>query len=143
VLGAETAENSVKEKLNENIAVKKQVMLGEVANRNGKWFDDEMVKLDSWADDLKVGLERELKDLDAEIKLKKAEAKKILKLEEKIQAQRQIKDLEGKRSDKRKTLYEAQDEVDVRKETLISNIEGKLKQNITGKELFIIKWKIN
>lgn len=143
LLEAEPVVNSVKEKLNETIAVKKEITLGEVANRNGKWFDDEMVKLDSWADDLKVGLERELKDLDAEIKLRKAEAKKILKLEEKIQAQRQIKDLEGKRSDKRKTLYEAQDEVDVRKESLISNIEGKLRQNITNKELFTIKWKIN
>ena len=116
--------------------------LSDVSERNGQWFDLEMSKLESWADDLKVGLERELKDLDAEIKLRKAEARQLLKLEEKIKLQRIIKDMEATRSEKRKTLFEAQDEIDARKEGLLKNIEGRLKQHLKEKNLFTIKWSL-
>ena len=82
------------------------------------------------------------KALDKEIKAGKTEAKKILNLEEKVKAQRQIKEMEKKRNELRQNLYQAQDEVDGRKETLITEIEARLKQNIESDELFLIKWKV-
>ena len=42
----------------------------------------------------------------------------------------------------RQNLYQAQDEVDSKKENLISEIEARLKQNIETNELFLIKWII-
>ena len=45
-----------------------------------------MDKLDTWASDMKVSLEREITDLDAEIKLRKSEAKKMLQLKDKVAA---------------------------------------------------------
>jgi ERCC4-related helicase len=120
----------------------RQELINTNALRNRDFFDVEMDKLDQWADDMKIGLEREIKDLDAEIKLRKSEAKKVLNLEAKVQAQRLIKDLERKRSEKRQTLYAAQDEIDDKKEKLLSDIEKLLNQKISQKELFTIKWKI-
>jgi superfamily II DNA/RNA helicase len=117
-------------------------VLNENALRNRDFFDIEMDKLDLWADDMKLGLEREIKDLDAEIKLRKAEAKKILKLEDKVKAQRHIKDLERKRSESRRMLFTAQDEVDDKKDQLLTSIEKMLNQKISQKELFTIQWKI-
>ena len=35
-----------------------------ISERNGRLFEEEAAKLDAWAEDLKVGLEREIKDLD-------------------------------------------------------------------------------
>ena len=101
-----------------------------------------MDKLDQWADDMKISLEKEIRDLDAEIKLRKAEAKKILNLEAKVKSQRQIKELEKKRSEKRQTLFSAQDEIDDKKETLLTDIEKRLNQKIEQNQLFTIKWKI-
>lgn len=112
------------------------------AIKNSDFFDEEMDKLDQWADDVKIGLLKEVNDLDSEIKLRKSEAKKILNLEEKVKAQRNVKDLEKKRDEKRKRLYEAQDEVDEKKENLLSDIERRLEQNITETELFTIRWKL-
>ncbi len=106
-------------------------------------FDDtEMEKLDKWADDVKSSIELELKELDREIKARKTEAKKILKLEEKVKAQRQIKEMEKKRNELRQNLYQAQDEVDVRKENLINEIEARMKQKTETNELFTIKWEV-
>jgi hypothetical protein len=91
---------------------------------------------------MKISLQKEIEDLDAEIKLKKAEAKKMLNLEAKVKAQRVIKDLEKKRSEKRRSLYEAQDEIDEKKEILLSDVEKRLKQKIESLELFTVKWEM-
>jgi hypothetical protein len=130
----------------ENICTRIEQMkldiLEESALRNQVFFEEEMEKLDSWADDMKVSLEREITDLDAEIKLRKSETKKMLRLNDKVAAQRVIKDLEKKRAEKRQNLYEAQDEVDAKKENLLSSVEKMLEQKIEQEELFTIRWRI-
>jgi hypothetical protein len=117
-------------------------VLSESANRNQAFFEDEMDKLDTWASDMKVSLEREITDLDAEIKLRKSEAKKMLQLKDKVAAQRIIKDLEKKRADNRQNLYQAQDEVDNLKEELLTKVEKMLEQKVDQKELFTLKWRL-
>ena len=110
--------------------------------RNAGFFDTEMGKLEKWAEDIKSSLEIELKELDKEIKFRKTEAKKIPSLEEKVSAQRHIKELEKKRNTLRMNLYQAQDEVDVRKDKLIEDIEARLQQKLERNELFLIRWKV-
>jgi len=132
----------IKVKLNEIAFANKYEVINENATRNFQFFDSEMDKLDQWADDMKISLEKEIKDLDAEIKLKKGESKRTMQLEAKIQLQREVKDLEKNRSDKRQRLFAAQDEIDSRKENLLSDIEERLNQKITEKELFTINWKL-
>jgi ERCC4-related helicase len=134
--------NEVSTVLKDLIQVERQEIISENANRNRDFFDVEMDKLDQWADDMKISLEKEIRDLDAEIKLRKAEAKKMLNLEAKVKSQRQIKELEKKRSEKRQTLFSAQDEIDDKKETLLTDIEKRLNQKVEQNELFTIKWKM-
>ena len=66
-----------------------------------------------------------------------------LTLEEKLTGQKQIKVLESQRNEKRRSLFEAQDKVDLQREALIATIEGKLVQNTTTTLLFTIRWKLN
>lgn len=122
-------------------AVRGQV-LGSFETRNATWFEAEMDKLDTWADDLKLGLERELRDLDAEIKLRKAEAKREPELTRKVALRRQAADLERKRDDKRQTLFKAQDEVEQRRDELLADIEKRLRQRTSELPLFTIRWEV-
>jgi superfamily II DNA or RNA helicase len=117
-------------------------ILAVCARRNGGFFDAEMEKLDKWAEDVKNSIEIELKELDKEIKFRKTEAKKILSLEEKVRAQREIKEMEKTRNALRQNLFQAQDEVDAKKEKLIDEIEARLKQKVTNDRLFLIRWTI-
>ena len=128
--------------LSDRVEEMNQEILSSSSDRNNRFFDEEMEKLDSWADDMKLALEREISDLDQEIKLRKSEAKKISRLEEKVKAQRAIKELERKRIEKRQNLYAAQDNIDEKKELLLSRIEKMLQQKTQQTELFTIKWKI-
>lgn len=113
-----------------------------IGQENARFFDEEMMKLDSWADDLKKSLEWEIKQLDADIKTMKAEARKLGDLEAKVEAQRAIKKLESQRNEKRKKLFAAQDEIDGRKEELIDRIETRMQQKIEETELFAIRWEL-
>lgn len=129
--------------LDQNIRQQKEVVKDENYKRNQAFFEMEIEKLNFWADDVKIGLEREISDLDAEIKLRKSEARKLTRLEEKIEAQRMVKDLEKRRSEKRRSLFEAQDEVDAKKEKLFDEVERTLRQKkATEETLFTIRWRI-
>ena len=130
------------EKLKEIFDIQFNSILDKLLEKNNNFFDSEIDKLEKWADDVKKSIELELKNLDMEIKFKKAEARRLLKLEDKLNMQKEIKELEKKRNNLRLNLFEEQDKVDERKEKLIENIENKMKQKIDVEELFKIKWKI-
>lgn len=113
-----------------------------VDNRNGKYFDEEVGKLDRWADDLKFGLEREIKEIDKDIKEARSKASGAVSLTDKLAAQKELKTAEAKRNQKRRELYDAQDQIDAQRDTLIGDIEKQLKQKQTFTPLFTIRWSL-
>lgn len=112
----------------------------EISERNARLFEAEADKLDGWADDLKVGLEREIKELDRQVREARRAAATAPTLEEKLAAQKQIRAIEAQRNQKRKTLFDAQDQVDNQREELIAKIEGKLTQSARTEVLFTLRW---
>ncbi len=55
-------------RLQEVVAGRQEAIRRRISERNAAFFEEEAAKLDSWADDLKVALEREIKELDRQIK---------------------------------------------------------------------------
>ena len=135
--------DEVTNKLEQNYAAKKRQVLDEISTRNAAFFNEEMIKLDSWADDLKDALEQSIKDLDKEIRQVRREAKLAPTLEEKLELQKKQKQLELQRNKDRKSLFEKQDEIDERREKLISQVEERLAKNIIEKQIYSIHWEIN
>lgn len=113
-----------------------------ISTRNANLFEEETQKLDGWADDLKLGLEREIKELDRQIKEARRAAMVALTLEEKLAGQRVVRDLESKRNAKRKTLFAAQDKIESDRDELIRQVEGKLEMKLEQKTLFGVRWRI-
>ena len=50
--------------------------------------------------------------------------------------------MEPQRNAKRRALFDAQDDIDRRREQLIAEIEGKLQQRASQTTLFSIRWKL-
>lgn len=113
-----------------------------ISERNAKFFDEESAKLEGWADDMKLALERELKELDKKIKEIRRNGTSASTLEERLAVQRDIRALEAERNEKRKRLFEAQDAVDRRRGELIEAVEAKLKQASKFEDLFTIRWSL-
>ena len=129
-------------KLQDAVMQQQDAILRKISARNAEFFEQEVAKLDNWADDLKVALEREIKELDRQIKEARRAATAALTLDEKLAGQRQIKALEGQRNSKRRALFDAQDEIDRRRESLIEQIQSKLEQRISLSKLLAIQWRL-
>lgn len=130
------------QQLEQALTVAQNDVIKMVNNRNLSFFEQEVSKLDQWADDLKYGLEQSIKDIDQQIKDVRRNAKIAATLEEKLVFQKQQQELERTRNRQRKELFDRQDEIDDRRETLIGQLESKLNQSTSIEDLFMIAWQI-
>lgn len=142
VAGTAAIPDDVASTLAEALLVQQATIRRDISERNARFFEAEADKLDGWADDLKVGLERELKELDRQIKEARRAATVALTLEEKLAGQKAVKALEAERTTKRRSLFDAQDKIDEQRTELIAQIEGKLEQKIDMQPLFTIRWRV-
>lgn len=117
-------------------------VIAEISERHSMAFDQEMEKLDHWANDRKSALEYELRDLDAKIGEAKKQARTVGNLNDKVLWQRQVLSLERLRADKRRDIFEAQDEVDRQREKLLVAADRRLKKESKQTELFMIRWEL-
>lgn len=118
------------------------VRLQEVETRNAAYVEEEIAKLDRWADDLKFGLERELREIETEIRDARRDARAGTSLTDKLASQKRLRDLESKRNAKRRDLFAAQDTIDAERDTLISGIEQQLQQTHDLTPLFRVRWSL-
>lgn len=128
--------------LDEQIEAQQRQILNEVGLRNTHWLDQEVTKLDRWSEDLKLGLEQEIKDLDQEIREAKRASSSAASLADKLVHQRVIKALQTTRNQKRKDLFVAQDEVEARRDKLITDIEARMAQGQQQTAIFRIRWRL-
>lgn len=129
-------------RVEERLEQQRKTIQRAIRDRNARFFEAEADKLDGWAEDLKVGLEREIKEIDRQIKEVRRATTGAVALEEKLAGQKQIKSLEATRSAKRRSLFDAQDEIDRQRAQLIEQIEAKLEHKAQVSELFTIRWKL-
>jgi ERCC4-related helicase len=126
----------------DDVEARKIALLREINQRNLGYFDQEVQKLDAWADDLKLGLEQEIKAIDAEIKEVRRTAATSPTLEEKLTHQKRQRELETKRTKLRRELFARQDEVESQRNDLITQLEVQLQQQVVEHTLFTIEWEL-
>lgn len=86
--------------------------------RNARFFDEEFLKLDQWSDDLKGRLEREIKEIDRDIREARKTAALAGTLADKLETLRALKDQEACRGRNRRDLFDAQDGIDKQRHTV-------------------------
>lgn len=128
--------------LEQDVESRKTTMLREINQRNLGYFEQEVQKLDAWADDLKLGLEQEIKDIDAQIKDVRRTAATAATLDEKLSWQKQQRELEAKRTKLRRELFNRQDAIESERNDLINQLEDKLQQEVKEETLFTVEWEL-
>jgi len=121
---------------------RKLTLLRDINQRNLGYFEQEVQKLDAWADDLKLGLEQQITAIDVQIKEVRRSAAIAPTLEEKLAHQKRQRDLEGTRSKLRRELFARQDEVEAQRNDLIAQLEAQLQQRVEERTLFTIAWEL-
>jgi len=110
--------------------------------RNNEYFDKTIDKLDKWAEDKIVSLEREIKDIRKQIATLKTESRKIVDLQQKISIQKDIKNLEAKQNKLKREKFDEEDKIINEKDKLIDTLQAKLSGSSDIENLFVIRWKV-
>lgn len=121
---------------------RKKSILGELSERQAKWFEEEIEKLDGWAEDKRRGLKAELKDFDDSITELKKQARTAPTLPEKLAVQKKLRDLGKKRDEAWKAYDAAAAEVERNKDELLDRVEEQLKQTVEESVLFEARWTV-
>lgn len=137
-----TADLAIPSTLAETVELERQSILEALAARQSAWFDQEMDKLDSWAEDKRAGLKADLKDLDDQIKAMKKEVRQTGNLPDKLALQRKARSLETMRDEAWRAYDAAAKEIETQKDGLLDQVEERLGQDVTDEPLFAIRWSI-
>lgn len=129
--------------MEEKIKVHASQIKEESTLRNASYFDDELEKLDLWADDKRASLKVILKEFDDQIKELKKMARNASSIPDKLEAQKKKRNVEKKREEAWREYDESSKQVDLQKDNLIDELEKKLKQTTKLSTIFKVNWKIN
>lgn len=105
-------------------------------------FDEQVDKLDTWAEDMKLGLEKEITELTQAIRLMKNEARKTDSIEARLAAQRDIKNSETLLKRKRADLFAEHDRIEEQKDQLTENLASLIALQTERQNLFALRWRI-
>lgn len=134
------------EKVVEQLEQIKNSQINEITEQTKKealnLFDEQVDKLDTWAEDMKLGLEREIQDLNQTIRLMKSEARRADSIEARLVAQREIKASEALLKRKRADLFAEHDRIEEQKDQLTDNLEQLLSLRSKKQNLFTLRWKM-
>jgi len=119
-----------------------QSVLAAVSERTGTYFEQEITKLDAWADDQRLALKRTLRDLDEQIVTLRKEARHAGNLPEKLALQRRVTQMEAKRDQAEAEAREAAREIERRKNELLDDVERRLRQTTRTVTLFDLEWRL-
>jgi hypothetical protein len=115
---------------------------GDISARQGAWFDDEMDKLDRWAEDKRTGLKAVLREHDDTLKSLKRDSRQAASLPEKLALQKQIKEVETAREEAWRGYDAEAREVETAKDGLIDDVESRLAVDESVDRVFSIRFAV-
>lgn len=133
---------AIKTTLEQAIQQERLTWMQQREQRDAFLFTSEMTKLDRWAEDQRLALHTELRELEQEIRLRRNLARQINALAEKVKEQRAITELEKRLADKRFKLHAAENDIEQKKNDFLDDIEKKISTELKQSTLFTIKWRI-
>ncbi|MCC6784365.1 MAG: DEAD/DEAH box helicase family protein [Planctomycetes bacterium] len=142
VLGVARPDTVVRERLREAIYASESALRQRHGERNGRWFDAEVEKLDRWAADRHASLEAELREIRDKLKAAKREAREAGSLPRKLELRQKARNLELREHELWKAAEQAKAEVDRQKDELLDGVAERLQQKTETIELFTIRWSL-
>lgn len=107
---------------------------------NTQLLDNEIERLNQWAEDQRNALSSEIEHLNNEIEQVKRQSRQAQTLQEKQELQQKQRELENTLRRKRRDLFDKDDEIIENRDRLIDKITQQLAQNVSQMNLFVARW---
>lgn len=109
---------------------------------NNNLFNEERERLEKWADDMVVAAEKDLSDTKAQIKAVRRQSRLATTLDEQNELQQKLRDLEKKQRKQRQQIFEIEDEIAEKRDSLIDGLQRRMTQKTHSTHLFTIQWEV-
>lgn len=119
-----------------------EAALSRVLDENNQYFQREREKLDAWAEDQLLSAEQQLDDTRIQIKEAKRKTRQAETVEEQKEAQQMLKSLEKQQRRQRQEIFDVEDQIEERRDQLISALEKQMHQHSSSHQLFRIRWQL-
>lgn len=110
--------------------------------RNNRHFNEARDQLEKWAEDMVVAAEKELRDTKEQIKALNRQARHATTVDEQHGLQEKIRGLEKKKRRQRQKIFDVEDEIMDKRDTLIDALERRMEQRTSVQPLFTIRWAV-
>lgn len=110
--------------------------------QNNRHFQEARERLEKWADDMVLAAEKELRDTKERIKVLQRQARLATTTEEQYGLQEQIRDLEKLKRRHRQRIFDVEDEIIAKRDSLIEKLEKRMHQRSTVEPVFTIRWSV-
>jgi superfamily II DNA/RNA helicase len=110
--------------------------------QNSAHFNVAREKLEKWADDMVHSAEKALKDTKEQIKVLRREARQATTLEEQRAVQEKTRRLERRQRRQRQEIFNVEDEIMDKRDSLIDSLERRLAQKTDTETLFTVAWAV-
>jgi SNF2 family DNA or RNA helicase len=128
--------------LSDNFTERKNELLNLMEEKNKNYFVEESDKLGKWAEDIITAAETDIKKTKTRIR----ELNRLLRVasspNEILEMQKELQELESKKRKQRQRVFDVEDEIEKKRDEIIMQLELRMKQSISQKELFTIRWKL-
>ena len=110
--------------------------------QNSAHFHQAREKLEKWADDMVLSAEKALADTKEQIKALRRQARQAVTLQEQHAIQEKLQTLERQQRRQRQEIFTVEDEIMVKRDSLIDQLERRLAQRTETQALFTIRWRV-
>ena len=134
--------NTIKERLQGDVAQHSTAKLKEIDARNLKFFQQEETRIYAWEHDVIDGIEDEISILKKNILVAERDARNAQSVAEKLELERKVEDMKRKRRRLRNDLEEREEEVSQQRKKMITELEQRMVKATETSNLFVIKWRV-
>lgn len=110
--------------------------------QNNKYFNEAREKLEKWADDQVQSVEKQLRDVKDDIRYNIRQSRVATSVDEQMKFQARIRELEQQKRKLRQTIFDVEDEIAEKRDSLISALERRMSQKTSVEPLFTIRWAV-
>jgi superfamily II DNA or RNA helicase len=125
-----------------NVRRQIEAALAKALEENNTYFQAEREKLDQWAEDQLLAAEQSLHDTKARLKDAKRRARTAGTVEEQAALQEEVRSLERLQRRQRQEIFDVEDEIEAKRDALISALERRLNQRSHSLPLFRVRWRL-
>src|SRR5690554_6986082 len=126
----------------QQVARQLEATLSQALEENNHYFKREQEKLETWADEQIQAAEQALEDTKLKLRDLKRQARQAQSVEEQKAAQENIKKLERQQRRQREQVFDVEDQIEERRDTLIAALEKRMHQQSSHQTLFRLHFEV-